>query len=560
MELVPPFQQRVNDRAARGDNEAFEHEFARVLENLELYKEAQRPFVEKPLKDAYDVVIVGSGPGGGTMAHALRASGKSVLLLEQGPFLPNEPENWNSTEVLSKQRYHNSEEWIDGSSGRSFQPNMYYYVGGMTKLYASTLVRYRAEDFGEQTHEGGLSPAWPVTYQEMEPYYADAERLYYVHGAAGEDPTEAPRSGAFPYPAAPKAPEILELKERLEAVGLHPYSVPQGMALMSGGRCIYCAYCDMHPCRVLAKSDPELCCIRPAIAQAEVTLAANTRAERLLTDDSGRRVVAVEVMHEGQPRTIRGGTFIVSGGAVNTPALLLRSASDRHPDGLANSSGLVGANYMRHNTTMVLAQVPGKHALPQDHYWKVMGFNDYYLKGDSGEWPFPMGTVQLTGNYHEWMHNLLPDDVGGGSLEARQELAAQMLPLFLLSEDLPATANRVSLDGQKRIKLTYDATNVPTHERFIRVVTQKLKDAGYGTITHKSFLRITDGGGYHHCGTTRFGNDPATSVLDRNCKAHDVDNLYVVDTCCFPSNPALNPVLTIIANALRVAEHIKSTL
>jgi len=506
------------------------------------------------LEDTYDVIIIGSGPGGGTLTHALGSTGKSILLIERGDFLPQEPDNWNSEVVLEKQKYANSEEWFDGQE-KPYQPYMYYYVGGMTKLYAATLLRYRTQDFQETQHEDGLSPMWPVQYDEFEPYYAEAERLYFAHGQAGQDPTEPPRSGPFPYPAAPVVPEIKELRERLSKVGLHPFAMPEGLALFSGGRCVYCAHCDSHPCRVLAKGDPELCCIRPALKSSQVTLLTKAKALRLLTDQSGQNVVSVEIEHAGQICQIRADLFVVSCGAVNTPALLLRSANNSHPNGLANSSGLVGAHYMRHLSTVALAQIPEKVELPQHHFWKSIGFNDFYLHGTQ-DWPYPLGTVQVTGNYHETMHTLLPETVGG-TREERQKLAAQMLPLFLLSEDLPSANNRISLTSNNQIRVHYKANNLGSHKRFIQVVADNLKQAGYGLVTAKTFVDVRNGGGYHHCGTCCFGHDPATSVLDRHCKAHDLQNLYVVDSCCFASAPALNPVLTIIANALRVADHLK---
>ena len=549
-----PFLERLNIRVKAPDTEAYQQEFNSVMEELNQVNNEFEQYLDKPLKDEYDVVIIGSGPGGGTLAHALKDTGKSILLVERGDFLPQEPDNWNSTVVLEEQKYANSEEWV-AADGTSYQPNMYYYVGGMTKLYAGTLFRFRQEDFQESRHQDGISPVWPVQYDEFEPHYTRAEQLYFVHGKEGEDPTEPARSGPFPYPAAPLVSELEEFKKRMGQVGLHPFAVPQGLALFAGGRCLYCGYCDSHPCQVLAKGDPELCCIRPAVRKPEVTLLTKAKAVRLLTDPSGSNVVAVEIEREGHTYKIHAGTFVVSGGAVNTPVLLLRSANEHHPNGLGNSSGLVGANYMRHVSTVVLAQNPAGVKLPQNHFWKTIGFNDYYLNGTS-DCPYPLGTVQVTGNYHESMPIFLPDSLDS-SEKKRQELAGQMLPLFLLSEDLPRTENRVSLTSDGRISVAYQANNVDSHKKFIEVVIDKLKQAGYGLMTYKTFLDVKQGGGYHHCGTARFGNDPATSVLDRYCKVHDLENLYIVDACFFPSAPALNPVLTIVANALRVGDYLK---
>jgi choline dehydrogenase-like flavoprotein len=509
--------------------------------------------LDRPLRDAYDVVVIGSGPGGGTLAYALARAGRSVLLVERGDFLPAEAENWESRAVLGDQRYSNSEQWED-SGGSPYQAHMYYYVGGMTKLYAGTLLRFREQDFGELVHQGGTSPAWPVSYSEFEPYYAAAERLYLAHGEAGIDPTEPPRSGAFPHPPVPVVPEVADLAGRLAGVGLHPFPMPQGLALGDGGRCLFCAYCDSHPCRVLARAEPELCCIRPGLELPNFTLLRNARALRLATDSSGAEVVSVEVEYDGETVTIGGGLFAVCCGAVNTPALLLSSASDRHPDGLANSSGLVGACYMRHESTLLLAQDTTREQMPQDHFWKSIGFHDYYLDGDDG-WDWPLGAVQVTGNYHEMMEGFVPRELADRP-EERRRLAAQALPLFLLTEDLPASSNRVSLTAGGGIRVTYSANNSRSHQRLIDVMADRLQQAGYGHTMATSFPELTSGGGYHHCGTARFGDDAGTSVLDRDCFTHDVRNLCVVDSCFFPGATAINPVLTIAANALRVADAI----
>jgi choline dehydrogenase-like flavoprotein len=557
MELETPFDQRVRGRMAGFTEEARAEEMKAVLADLERENRELAQFLDQPLQDRYDVVIIGSGPGGGTLAYALRGTGKSVLVVERGDFLPQEPSNWDTDTVLTRQAYANTEEWL-GAEGVLFNPYHYYYVGGLTKLYAATLLRFRAEDFGEIRHEDGISPAWPASYDEMEPYYADAERLYLAHGRAGEDPTEPYRSGPFPYPPAPVPPEVRDLRDRLSRVGLHPFAMPEGIALMSGGRCLYCAFCDSYPCRVLARADPELCCIRPALRSPGVSLMTRAKALRLETDATGKEVVAVVVEQDGQRRRIEAGLFVVSAGAVNSPILLFRSACERHPHGLANSSRTVGRHYMRHDITVLMAQAPEGHVLPQDHFWKTVGFNDFYFSGGA-DYPYPLGTVQVIGNYHSWMSSLLPEGFGGSD-EERSRTAAKMLPIFAVTEDLPRADNRVELTDDDRIRVTYQANNLESHTRLVETMTAKLTDAGYGPITAKPLIRAEQGGGYHHCGTVRMGDDPATSALDRHCKAHDLENLYVVDASCFPSASACNPVLTIVANSLRVADRLKARL
>lgn len=530
-----------------------------VLADLEGENRELSDLLHKPLRDHYDVVIVGSGAGGGTLAWALRDSGRSVLLVERGPFLPQEVGNWDSDAVLGKQVYANSEPWLD-AAGRPYQPFMYHYVGGMTKLYAGTLLRFRAEDFGLLRHPEGLSPSWPVDYDEFEEWYSAAEELYLTHGEAGVDPTEPYRSRPFTHPPLPLAPEIEEFRQRLSAVGLHPFALPQGLDLAPLGRCVYCAYCDSHPCRVLAKADSEKCCIRPALRSPDVTLLSEATARRIITTPDGYEATAVEVQpRDGAILRIRADVIVVACGAVHTAELLLRSACHRHPRGLANSSGLVGANYMRHLSTLLLAQNPHGEVLPQNHYWKTVGLHDYYLDGGP-DWPHPLGAIQVTGNYHSQMPAFLPPDVRVDDAGERAALAAQMIPLFLLTEDLPRESNSVTITDAGAVQVTYLPTNVPSHQRLIDVVSRRLREAGYRYITARSFINVVDGGGYHHCGTARFGDDPRTSVLDRNCRAHDVANLYVVDASFFPSSAAVNPVLTIVANALRVGAHLRNSV
>jgi choline dehydrogenase-like flavoprotein len=526
--------------------------FRRLLQDLERENAEFAANLEKPVCDSYDVVIIGSGAGGGTLAYALRETGQSVLVVERGDLLPQEPENWDTDFVLHEQRYSNSEEWLN-ADGRPYQPYHYYYVGGQAKLYAATLLRFRERDFRSVQHEEGTSPVWPICYDDMEPHYTEAERLYLAHGEAGEDTVESWRSEPFPYPPIPVAPETAALAERLRAVGLHPFSMPQGIALASGGRCIFCAYCDSYPCRVLARGEPELCCIRPALKSPHVTLLRNAKALRLLTSESGRKIEAVEIEIAGRKEKIGGDLFVVSCGAVNSPVLLLRSANEKHPRGLANSSGFVGAFYMRHDITLLMAQHPVQEKLPQDHYWKAVGFNDFYFGGP--DWAYPLGSVQFIGNYHSFMPKLLPPEVDGN----RQDLAAQMLPLFCVTEDLPSEDNRVELAPGGHIKVSYHANNLKSHRQLAIIMTAKLKEAGCRCVTALPLFAEMSGG-YHHCGTVRMGDDPRESVLDRDCKAHDVDNLYVVDASCFPSSSACNPMLTIAANALRVGAHLRERL
>jgi len=248
---------------------------------------------------AYDLVIIGTGMGGGALSYALRDSGRKILLLERGDYLPSEPENWSPEAVFAQTRYKPKEQWFD-ENGQPFFPGVHYFVGGNTKVYGAALPRLRKEDFSSIEHEEGLSPAWPVTYDEFEPYYCRAEQMLSVHGEAGIDPTEPPRSAPFPYPAVPHERYIEDLKTRLELQSLHPYFLPLGIDLRPGGRCIRCKTCDGFPCKVHAKSEADVSCVRPALESGNVELMTRGFARRLITDGSGKKITEIEIARDGE--------------------------------------------------------------------------------------------------------------------------------------------------------------------------------------------------------------------------------------------------------------------
>ena len=213
------------------------------------------------MSESYDIIIIGSGAGGGTLAYHLAPSGKRILLLERGGWLPREPQNWLAESVFVEGRYITPDTW-HYSDGSSFQPQVHYYVGGATKLYGAALYRLRREDFGELQHHDGMSPAWPISYEDMEPYYTQAEQLYQVHGVHGEDPTDPPASAPYPFPPVSHEPRIQQLSDDLAAAGLHPFHAPCGIRLneqnMPYSACVRCDNCDGFPCVVHAKSDAEV--------------------------------------------------------------------------------------------------------------------------------------------------------------------------------------------------------------------------------------------------------------------------------------------------------------
>jgi choline dehydrogenase-like flavoprotein len=512
------------------------------------------------MSEHYDVIIIGTGAGGGTLAHRLAPSGKRILLLERGGYLPREPENWDSKEVFLKSRYVTPEKWIDGT-GTPFRPHAQYYVGGNTKFYGAILFRMRERDFGVVRHHGGISPAWPLAYDDLEPYYAQAERLYLVHGQAGEDPTEPYRSGPFPHPAVSHEPRLQKVHDDLRRAGLNPFHLPVGVDLDESdpekGRCVRCAKFDGFPCLTDGKADAHVCAVRPALEHPNVTLETHAKVVRLETDGSGHTVTSVVVDRGGHEERFGADLVVVSCGAVNSAALLLRSASEQHPNGLANSSDVVGRHYMAHLNSAVIAISQS----PNDtKFQKTLGLNDYYWGAD--DFGFPLGHMQTLGKTDK---NILkggaPWFAPGLALDY---LARHAIDFWLTTEDLPLPDNRVSVDRQGQIHLAKTYANTEPHRRLLGKLKDLLGVMGcqQSAIPRWSVLgqQIPIAGIAHNCGTVRFGHDPATSALDVNCKAHDLDNLYVVDTSFFPSSSAVNPALTAMANALRVGDHLLERL
>jgi choline dehydrogenase-like flavoprotein len=497
----------------------------------------------------FDIIIIGTGAGGGTIAHALAPSGARILVLERGDFVPQEEENWSATAVWKDLRYRTQELWLDERGGE-FRPYTHYNVGGNTKFWGSVLYRLRREDFEEVRHADGVSPAWPIDYDTLAPYYDRAEQLYRVRGAVGDDPTEPPR-GPFPFPAVPHAPGMARLAARMRELGLHPSPLPLG--LINPGDptgCRLCNTCNSFVCRIHAKSDADVIAVRPAAERPNVTLWTNACARRLTADPSGRRVDAVDVERNGTVERVSAPTIVVACGAVNSAALLLRS-------GLANSSGLVGRRYMAHLATMLEGVRWRKNA---DEFQKTLAINDFYLAGPHA--PYPLGQIQSQGRTHPIMAKITGDAWNYRGIPMRyiplwayDEWVSRATDWLAMTEDLPDPDNRVRLDAGGRIVLEYRPNNLRAHERLVGELRGILGRLGYWSpkiFAHSAGARNTT----HQCGTLVFGTDPRTSVLDPFCRAHDVENLFVVDASFFPSSAAVNPGLTIAAQALRVADHI----
>ena len=492
----------------------------------------------------YDIIIIGTGAGGGTLAYKLAPTGKKILILERGGFMPLEEQNRSNVDVFRKERYHAPEQWYD-ISGEPFSPQTNYAVGGNTKIYGSALLRMRERDFEAVEHQEGLSPEWGLKYQDFEPYYTEAEQLYKVHGTAGNDPTEPSRSADYPYPAVAHEPQIQAVVDAIAQQGLHPTALPLGLTLQEDD----------------PTNDAEVSGIVPALKFHNVTLKTDAKVLYLHTNESGKVVKAVQADVNGKPHLFLGDLVVVACGAINSAALLLRSANEVHPNGIANRSDLVGRNLMKHQISSIVQLSAPNSGIFQ----RSVSVNDFYW-GEK-EFPYPMGHIQNTGG-------LLQDVIFAESPPmlsvfakvmpnfGLQQLATRSIGWWVQTEDLPDPNNRVRMNGDK-LCVDYIANNTEAHERLVYRWTEVLK------TTEKTVKQsVLQRSGMHphgevplqvvanQCGTCRFGSDPTTSVLDLNCRTHEVDNLYVVDGSFFPSNAGVSPALTIIANALRVGDHL----
>jgi choline dehydrogenase-like flavoprotein len=508
----------------------------------------------------YDVIIIGTGAGGGTLANTIAGSGKRILLLERGNFLPREMDNWDPAPVFIDGRYISPETWYD-ADGKAFQPQVHYFVGGATKLYGAALYRLRPQDFDELKHVDGVSPAWPLTYDDFEPYYTKAEWLYQVHGNHGEDPTEGHWSRQYPWPAVSHEPRIQQLADDLEKAGYHPFHAPCGILYDEADRakstCIRCTWCDGYPCLVHAKSDAETMAVRPILDDPNVTLLVDAEVTTLETDPSGRTITGVVVTRGGARETYEADVVVLAAGASNSAKILLASANDRHPRGLANGSDQVGRNYMFHNSKAVVALSKERN---DTVFQKTLGLNDFYFSAPDYDWP--IGNVQMVGKSNaEAMKGEEPKLTKLAPHFALDDVAHHAIDFWLTTEDLPHPDNRVTLAADGNVKLTYSSSNDEEADRLYHELKKILNHAGLADhhVLDKNFymnMSIPIAGVAHQAGTCRFGHDPATSVLDENCRAHELDNLYVVDTSFFPSIGAVNPALTAMANGIRVGEHI----
>ncbi len=494
------------------------------------------------MEDFYtDILVIGSGPGGAAAAYGLVSTGLRIVVLERGEYVKQEDANWDPDEVITRNRYLSGEVWRDGE-GATFVPRVHYNVGGNSKFYGGSAFRLRERDFDERVTNEGISAAWPISYDELKPYYQQAEQLWNVHGVAGEDPTEPPR-GPYPAEAVPHEENAQRLHDRLAQNGNHPFHLPITVNQGPGEHCRKGSPCDGFPCKIRAKNDAENSILRRMRKDKNLELWTGTRVDKLETDDTGTRIVAAIAERAGSPIRVRAPIVILAAGAVNSALILLRSRSHAHPQGLANSSGLVGRNYMNHHNTVLLAINPFRKN--STRFQKTLAVNDFYDD---------CGNIQLRGK-------VLPQNLRKKKNPFfrwfRKWISSHSTDFWLMSEDMGHAENRV-YPGEDGIPvLEKPVVPLESHKRLVKRTKQMLRRCGF-------FVFIREYRGIsavqHQCGTLRFGSDPENAVLDRWCRAFDVDNLYVTDTSVFPSSGAVNPALTCLANALRVSEHIKQQL
>jgi choline dehydrogenase-like flavoprotein len=511
----------------------------------------------------FDIIIIGTGIGGGTIAQSLAGTGKKILILERGVFIPKEKENWDPVEVVEKGRYRAKEKWYD-KDNKAFEPFTHYAVGGNSKVYGAAAFRMREKDFTEYATPAGISPAWPLSYTDFKPYYDQAERFLNVHGVRNEDPTEPFTDIAYPFPPIPVEPFTKELFDNVRSTGIRAYPIPMAVRLTEdSGRQdapMVLGNFDGFPDPTESKSDAHILGIRPALKSSAVTLLTNAMVHRLETDRSGRSVSKVHATVNGEMTIYDCDIVIIGAGAVNSAALLLRSNSSDHPNGLGNDKNLVGRNYMSHINGCMIAYTPNK--LNNAAFQKYFCIGDFYW-GDK-DYSFPLGEIQLMGKNDPATYSWNPPSVFDN--RDASYITQHAIDFWLTSEDIPMLENRVALTANNDIQLIYhrDKNNVKSFE----LLKQKLKHIMREVGKIDKDLAEVVWGGYdlgisgvsHQCGTLGFGEDKNTSVLNTNCQLHEVLNVFVVDASFFPSSGSYNPSLTIAANALRVADYLKTIL
>lgn len=490
-----------------------------------------------------DLIIIGSGVGGATLASALAPTGMKILILEKGERLLPSPEARDEDAIFRRGHFAPTETWM-GSDGTPFVAGNYYVVGGNSKFFGAVMYRFRETDFHPRPHQQGTSPGWPLRYAEIEPWYGKAEALFKVRGTPTQDPTEPPHSTHYSHPPVPDEPVMRKVRDRLKKAGAHPSSLPLSIDIetwLAEGKTGWDAFPNTGKGKIDAESGP----LTEALTHKNVRLLTGAEVLRLETDASGEQVVAAIVRHAGKEQRLTARAFAVAAGAIQSAALLLRSASDTHPTGLANGSDQVGRNFMNHNSSAMLTIDP--RLRNTSVYQKTLSFNDFY--DADPQTGYPLGNVQGLGRI---TGTILKANMPTLPMPLARLAAAYAFGWFLQSEDLPNPDSRVMMkDGQ--IVMHWQRSNMAAHQALIARTKAVMKRAGFPIVLVHTFGRKTTS---HQCGTARLGIDPAQSVVTTDLRSHQVANLWITDASVLPTSAAVNPALTVAALALRSAPTI----
>lgn len=483
----------------------------------------------EPLRRHYDVVVIGSGAGGSTLAYELSRSGRQVLVVERGTLLKSR--RLAASDPVGRYIYDINPPHDEAKS----------FVGGETKFYGSALYRMRESDFREIEHETGASPAWPISYSDLEPYYERAELLYRVHGSPDGDPTEPPRRRPFPYRPIEHAPIISGLVSRIERAGTRVSAIPRGLDYGPGGSCVLCPTCDGYYCQLDAKMDAEIAALRPALVTKNVRLETGTECLQILTTISGSEVSGVLLQSRDQQQVVYADIVAVCAGLVGSATLLRRSRNPKHPEGLGNATGCLGRYLAGHSQGVIFPFVSRTH-IPQMHT-KTFAINSYY--NGTPDWPYPLGVIQMAGQMPFWEHARWP------MRPLARFVGRHALMCFHMTEALPAPNTRLIFDGDTVVGRIPPVHNIRTYRKMRELAADAFRRAGHFVLTRRRPPHV-----WHEVGTARFGTDPNTSVADPDCQVHGISGLYVVDASVLPSAGAVNTALTIMALALRAGETI----
>ncbi len=502
----------------------------------------------------YDFIVVGGGASGATLAHQLSKKGKWVLLLERGGQLPPEETNISGTDLFRKTRYHpKGENWL-GPDGDPFSPQTVYALGGNTKIWGSVLQRMREEDFEDLELQEGISPSWPISYSDLEPYYSIAEKMYKVKGQHGIDQTEPSRSLEYDNPPKPIDPIFKEIQNVLKEEGCNPYYLPISWPDQSQD-------INFENCSMFQKGDAQLYGIYNS-NQDFLRIRTNAKVSKLDVNSSGKSIKGVEAIIGEDTWFFSSDIVILAAGAINTPIILLNSKSSLNPNGLSNSSKLVGKNLMNLQMTCILQRA---NSTTSGYFAKSLGINDFYF-GDKNV-KFPLGHVQTGGGVLRdaffaesppvlsLITKVIPDF-------GLKRLAKRSISWWAMTEVLPDEENEVTFQNN-RIKINYLHNNLEAHDRLVYRWLDTLKNMEKNPLSvsitrtpaHPRGLAPLSIVGYA-CGTCKMGNDPINSVVDKNCKSHDIDNLYISDASIFPSCPSIGHGLTVIALSIKLADYL----